>query len=1211
MYLNIDSKLFPISFTQKMFTNEFHVASSIRKKYKFSEEFFTISGNVVFANFAQVRKFVAKLNKGRDETKKIKVSEVNTSGLIDEIFHFVIRYYDENINPNVFSKARKHLEEKFGEENLRKLIFDFVDKFPPAEVFKGKATILDYLNSYTGSRSNYLIALEELILLNFGNINPANEKIIELFDDNYLEKKKLYSNCIREIGQFFKGQSPIGDEGEDLITFLKTPISKNPKDLESQLDYIMEKWKVIIKDDFLNRILTSKDLIKEEITFDGQGGGGGPTIVPNYKKKNWTEGVSLGKSGFNYAEDSIEDYDEVEAFTSDIHWMPNVILMAKNVYVWLDQLSKTYKREIKTLDQIPDNELDILARRNINGLWLIGIWERSNSSKKIKHIMGNIDAVASAYSLYDYKIAHDLGGEEAYQILNEKAKQRGIRLASDMVPNHTGIFSDWMIYHPDYYIQNHESPFPAYQFNGEDLSDDPNIEIKIEDGYWKKSDAAVVFRRIDKRYNDVRYIYHGNDGTVMPWNDTAQLDMIKHEVREAVIQKIFDVARRFSIIRFDAAMTLAKKHFSRLWYPRPGRGGDIPSRSDHAMSKAHFDRLFPVEFWREVVDRINKEMPHTLLLAEAFWLMEGYFVRTLGMHRVYNSAFMHMLMKEENDKYRELIYNTLEFEPEILKRYVNFMSNPDEETAIHQFGTDDKYFGVLTLMITLPGLPMFAHGQIEGYTEKYGMEYQRAYYNEEPKGWLVSRHEKEIFTLTRKRYLFSEVENFWFYDFYDEFGNLNDNVFVYSNAFGKEHSLVLYNNKYDRVYGNFQKSTPKLIKINENDKFLKAINISESLNIKEDFGLYYIARDMVSNLEFIFRGSDIINRGFFLELNGFEHRVLVDFREVYDDSGDYHQICEELNGHGIYSIEGSIEDRKLSPIYRSFEGIFSESEIEKCSKWLINKIDSREEIEYSTDHITQKYSDFLNTLRDHFNLDIDEIKLGQSFAEILILLHKLNATLNNEYSDSENPHHLKLLKAFAFTSETNYRENIIILIIWLTLRSLNNILEGNEELAYYLQERLQTKSVHKILDRLGKGETEAYKKNTLIKILLEFDGSLFDQNFDMKKFLSYKSERGISNYFKSEKSDFVKTIFHDDYVKLFLDVNYYEDVWYYSKEQYNEMIEWILSAAIINYINNNPEQIGKSPALIKNSYFLFKYLIDSSEKSGYQLKNLQDIILHN
>ncbi len=84
-------------------------------------------------------------------------------------------------------------------------------------------------------------------------------------------------------------------------------------------------------------------------------------------------------------------------------------------------------------------------------------------------------------------------------------------------------------------------------------------------------------------------------------------------------------------------------------------------------------------------------------------------------------------MKEENDKYHDLIKNTLDFNPEILKRYVNFMSNPDEETAVNQFGKGDKYFGVAMLMVTLPGLPMFGHGQIEGFSEKYGMEYKRAY----------------------------------------------------------------------------------------------------------------------------------------------------------------------------------------------------------------------------------------------------------------------------------------------------------------------------------------------------------------------------------------------------------------------------------------------------------------------------------------------------
>ena len=189
----------------------------------------------------------------------------------------------------------------------------------------------------------------------------------------------------------------------------------------------------------------------------------------------------------------------------------------------------------------------------------------------------------------------------------------------------------------------------------------------------------------------------------------------------------------------------------------------------------------PVEFWREVVDRVAVEAPDTLLLAEAFWLMEGYFVRTLGMHRVYNSAFMHMLRNEDNAGYRKIIKNTLEFEPEILKRFVNFMNNPDERTAVEQFGKGDKYFGICMLMATMPGLPMLGHGQIEGFSEKYGMEFRKAYWDEKIDPNLVSRHEWEIFPLLHQRKLFAGVENFAFYDYFTSNGDLNENVYAYSN----------------------------------------------------------------------------------------------------------------------------------------------------------------------------------------------------------------------------------------------------------------------------------------------------------------------------------------------------------------------------------------------------------------------------------------------
>ena len=133
-----------------------------------------------------------------------------------------------------------------------------------------------------------------------------------------------------------------------------------------------------------------------------------------------------------------------------------------------------------------------------------------------------------------------------------------------MVPNHTGIYSKWVIEHPDWYIQSDHPIFPGYNFSGQNLSNDDRVALFIEDGYWNRSDAAVLFKRVDTHTGSVTYIYHGNDGTSMPWNDTAQLNFLKHEVREAVLQTILHVAKQFPIIRLDAAMTLAKKHFQRL-----------------------------------------------------------------------------------------------------------------------------------------------------------------------------------------------------------------------------------------------------------------------------------------------------------------------------------------------------------------------------------------------------------------------------------------------------------------------------------------------------------------------------------------------------------------------------------------------------------------------------------------------------------------------
>ncbi|MHB8055645.1 MAG: alpha-amylase family glycosyl hydrolase, partial [Candidatus Aminicenantales bacterium] len=896
---------------------EFHVSRRARDNYRFDESLFVFDGRVIFADVRAARIFAAKINALRPRDKAVRAGDVYALGLLEEYRHAIVHAYRRQINPHILRDALRDLTgRRIDPETVGGTINRFLHDFPPVAVYKNLITVDEYLNSPITPPPREA-ALEEMLLLRMNNLNRAAGPLRELFDDAPLARETGYLKIIGGLRSFFTAQPVFGPDRQNLIDILMAPMLASPDSLRGQLEFIHARWGAILGKS-LPRILGGLDLLREE---EKSGPGGpGPAVAPSFGADSLAASLALFGAAGGGGEGPRPPDPEPELFSRDLDWMPRVVLLAKNIYVWLDQMSRKYNRPLHRLDHIPDEELDALRDAGLTGLWLIGVWERSRASQRIKQMMGNPEAVASAYSLYDYAVAADLGGEEALRNLKDRAGRRGIRLASDMVPNHMGIDSRWVIEHPGWFISRVDSPYPAYTFNGRDLSDDERVAIRIEDRYYDRTDAAVVFQRRDKWTGDARYIYHGNDGTSFPWNDTAQLDFLKPEVREAVIRTILSVARDFPIIRFDAAMTLAKRHFQRLWYPEPGTGGAIPSRSESAMSRAEFNAALPEEFWRELVDRISAEAPDTLLLAEAFWLMEGYFVRTLGMHRVYNSAFMHMLRDEDNAKYRQVMKNTLEFDPEVLKRYVNFMNNPDERTAIDQFGAGDKYFGVCTMLATLPGLPMIGHGQIEGLTEKYGMEYRRAYYDESPREDLVERHRREIFPLFHRRALFAGVSHFLLFDFFTPEGAVDENVFAYANGMDGERVVVVFHNKYAETRGWIRTSAAYAQKTGAgNRKVLVRKNLAEGLNIPNDPSAWIVFRDRVAGLEYVRNAEELSRKGLYLELAAYKYAVFTDFRAVRaEDREICGRIAAELNGKGVPNLESAARDLWLRPVQAAF-----------------------------------------------------------------------------------------------------------------------------------------------------------------------------------------------------------------------------------------------------------------------------------------------------
>ncbi len=871
-----------------------------RIKYNFSQDFFRPDGHVIFTDLNAARAFASQISALR--STPVPASDLYAISLLDEAYHILLRHFHSRYT-GMMGRAMGHLQSNLGSKYDLTLT-KFTEEFPPKAVFKGEISAGAYLatklpNAADFGRGVRFAAIEEMMLIQNANLNPALRPYIDLFDDSSL-KPTPYKEVLTLLQAFFSNQPGLSD-GESLNDILMGAINASPDSLEGQLLFMLEKWGRLLGQEFSARILRGLDYIKEEIIRNQNPADTltAEAVVPNF-------------SGAEYA--------EYERYSPDQAWMPSLVLMAKNTYVWLAQLSKKYGREIKRLDEIPDEELELLKSRGFTGLWLIGLWERSKASQKIKQRMGQADAVASAYSLHSYDIANDLGGWSALENLRARAWERGIRLSADMVPNHMGIDSQWVIEHPDWFLSSPFSPYSSYSFKSENLSDDLRVGIYLEDHYYDKTDAAVVFQRRDLQTGDLRYIYHGNDGTSFPWNDTAQLDYSNPVVREAVIQVILHVARNFPIIRFDAAMTLAKKHIQRLWFPEPGAGGAIPSRAQFGLSKAEFDEKVPNEFWREVVDRVAQEVPDTLLLAEAFWLMEGYFVRTLGMHRVYNSAFMHMLRDEDNAKYRMAIKNTLEFDPQILKRYVNFMNNPDEKTAIEQFGNGDKYFGVCTLLATLPGLPMFGHGQIEGFTEKYGMEFRRPKLDETQDDNLIQAHEWRIFPLLHRRELFADVQHFLFFDFHLLNGGKDENVFAYSNKLGEERGLIIYHNKFGDTRGWVKSSVAWLDKPSGK---LKRSQLAEGLGLPKNG--FVIFKDYASQLEYIRSCKEIWEQGLYVELGAYQCHAFMDFRFV--NSNEWSILNNNLHGAGVKSM-----DEKWVEMFGSREEIKQKTLAKKALK---------------------------------------------------------------------------------------------------------------------------------------------------------------------------------------------------------------------------------------------------------------------------------------
>ncbi|MBE0690341.1 MAG: alpha-amylase, partial [Anaerolineae bacterium] len=144
------------------------------------------------------------------------------------------------------------------------------------------------------------------------------------------------------------------------------------------------------------------------------------------------------------------------------YWRSKFFIYQINTWVWLAELSNQYEYPI-TLDNVPDEVIDAIAKPGIDMVWLMGVWQRGEKVRanalKYKHEyqrvlpdLKNDDVIGSAYAIADYQVDDRLGGRAGLANIRERFRQRGVRLMLDFIPNHVGMDHEWAKY-PEFVIR--------------------------------------------------------------------------------------------------------------------------------------------------------------------------------------------------------------------------------------------------------------------------------------------------------------------------------------------------------------------------------------------------------------------------------------------------------------------------------------------------------------------------------------------------------------------------------------------------------------------------------------------------------------------------------------------------------------------------------------------------------------------------------------
>jgi hypothetical protein len=434
----------------------------------------------------------------------------------------------------------------------------------------------------------------------------------------------------------------------------------------------------------------------------------------------------------------------------------------------------------------------------------------------------------------------------------------------------------------------------------------------------------------------------------------------------------------------------------------------------------------------------------------------------------------------------------------------------------------------------------------------------------------------------KRRHLFGDVKNFLLYDFFTPEGYVNENVFAYSNRIGDERALVIYHNKYTSAGGWVRTSVAYSTEAGDSRRLVQR-QLGEGLGLHNDPNTFCLFRDHVSGLEYIRSSRELCEKGLYVELGAFKYHVFIDFREVQDNEWThYAHIANELSGHGVPNIEEAFKEMLLQPLQNAFKELVNADLFHRLTEARIHQPQGQldpiliQEIEKKTINFFREVKQFSGGREDE-KMAAWEIK--QKLEAILYL-----PAITSRFQVLQ-PRGVKAVAEYLYQVLMDGTSLWGTIFAWLFVHRIGKMVspEGSSERSHrWMTEWKLDQIIAQTLADSGQDQGAVWRSVTLIKLLTRYQ-----------------------RWFEEETvCRVIEALLKDDEVQQFIGVNRYEDILWFNKEAFEEMLWWMMLTAALE-IGFDPLRPAKEIIRgLERCWTMIQKLQEAKIKSGYQVEKL-------